>query len=104
MAHPLYGHALRLVGKPVYAHHIRGRSYHGILQSVAPHGIYMTLHGPGMRLMSGDAVNMEHAIDAQLAMTGQSADAELVYSPGAYFAFGALTGLTLGALASPWWW
>lgn len=35
---------------------------------------------------------------------GTAEDLELIYSPAAYFGFGALTGLTLGAAAGGLWW
>lgn len=87
--HPLYHHARQYVGRPVYVHHMNGRVYHGTLLNAAPHGIYVMEHPPGTTLSRAEQ---------------DSVDAELVYAPGRYFAFGALTGLTLGAMAGGLWW
>ncbi|MCL6454685.1 MAG: hypothetical protein K6T78_13855 [Alicyclobacillus sp.] len=105
--HPLYPVATRMVGRPVFVHHVNGSVYHGTLTSVAPHGIYVVQHPPGTRLASGlrqadDAVRLMG--DSSAGSSSDPSGVELVYWPASYFAFGALTGLTLGALASPWWW
>lgn len=86
--HPLYYQARGMVGQPVYVHHRNGRTYHGTLQSVTEHGIYLMPHAPGARLASHE----------EAAKTSCDLNAVLVYYPGAYFGFGALAGLTLGAL------
>lgn len=91
--HPLYPVARRMVGQPVTAIHVNGTTHSGLLQSVAPHGIYM---GPMPRMVSATSDSR----DVKPLGTSDIADIELVYSPLGYFAFGALTGLTLGALAS----
>ena len=91
MYHPLYYQAKRYVGRPVYAYHMNGSVYHGTLHMVARSGVYIMNCRPVSYLASmeqGDA--------------SSDVSPELVYSPGAYFAFGALTGLTLGALV--WFW
>lgn len=97
MYHPLYPVAQRMMGRPVNVHHVNGRTYSGVLGHVAPHGIYLAPRGS---LMSGtphtDAITADEA--------ASSSDIDLVYSPYAYFGFGALTGLTIGALAGGWWW
>lgn len=103
MAHPLYHQATRLVGQPVYVHHLNGAVHHGTLMSVAPHGIYVMPHPVGTRLASADNVlpNASHAMQSQ----GQTSnDIDLVYGPAAFFGFGALTGLTAAAMFSPFWW
>lgn len=95
MVHPLYNTARGLVGRPVYVHHVSGRVYHGTLLNVQPHGVYLVRHAPGTRLASA-----ETEVDANTGV-----DATLVYyGAGSYFAFGALTGLTLGAMAGGLWW
>lgn len=93
MSHPLYPVACRLVGRPIVAYHVRGSVHHGILQQVAPHGIYMLPYGAGYASGDKNDLTLNHAMDS----TNRNYD--LVYAPGAFFAFGALTGLTLGALA-----
>ena len=100
MYHPLYPIARGMVGRPVYAHHMNGTTFYGVLQSVAPHGVYL-LNARRVALAGATmpAANGEYALAEQVSDN----DVDLVYAPGAYFAFGALTGLTLGALASPWW-
>jgi hypothetical protein len=57
---------------------------------------------PGARVIraKGADFQSEHALLAPM----DEVNPELAYSPGAFFAVGALTGLTLGALASPYWW
>ena len=86
--HPLYYRAVRWVGRTVCAHHINGSMYTGTLLSVNPRGIY---------ILQPRAVRPIKATDQEQATAGD--DVELIYSPGAYFGFGALTGLTLGAAA-----
>jgi hypothetical protein len=102
MCHPLYPVARQYVGRPVDVHHVSGTIYCGVLQSATPHGVYVSPCVPRARIISADGGDLqsEHAILAQT----DSVHPELAYSPGAFFAFGALTGLTLGALASPYWW
>lgn len=94
MAHPLYPVARRLVGRPIVAHHINGRAYPGILHSVQSHGIYM-YHTSLASFDEGDKDVMA------LGDLESSENTEEIYAPFGYFAFGALTGLTLGALARP---
>lgn len=97
MAHPLYGHALRLVGKPVYVHHVSGRTYHGLLHSTTPKGVYLLPFQSQGRLMSGLSSDniLEHIGNVEFEKTAKM---DLVYSPALYFGFGALTGLTAAAL------
>lgn len=103
MLHPLYYRACRLVGQPIYAQHMNGQLYQGTLMSTTPHGIYMMPHGRGARLMSTTNANSASSHTVSVAQN-PTQDLQLAYSPGAYFAFGALTGLTAAALFSPWWW
>jgi len=96
MYHPLYHHARRLVGQPVYAHHRNGRVIYGTLLSTTPQGIYLA-HQQNYGMMCAPLVDAQadflYAINQEKVI-----DASLVYSPGGYFAFGALTGLTAAAL------
>ncbi len=98
MYHPLYPVAQPLVGRPVNVYHVNGRVYCGVLDSVAPHGIYVI---QPRALVSGT-----HDTTSITVADNRSAEStlDLVYSPAAYFGFGALTGLTLGALAGGWYW
>jgi hypothetical protein len=102
MYHPLYPVARRLVGRPVNVYHRSGTVYCGVLNSVAHHGVYVSPCVPRTRVISADGsdAQSEHALLAPM----DEVNPELAYSPGAFFAFGALTGLALGALASPYWW
>jgi len=86
--HPLYYQARQLVGQPVYVHHVCGRTYHGTLQSVTSHGVYLLPYAPGARLASSESPSAAE----------NDCNATLVYYPAAYFGWGALAGLTLGAL------
>lgn len=94
MAHPLYYTARRFVGRRVTLYHVNGMAYCGTLMHVEPHGVYLMRQGPGVGMVSAE---MDRDADASI-------DTTLVYYPGGYFAFGALTGLTLGALAGGWLW
>jgi hypothetical protein len=94
MTHPLYPVANRLVGRHVIAYHVNGRAYPGILHSVHHHGIYLIHTSP----VSADTRELNASTLGDLNATE---DVQPVYAPLGYFAFGALTGLTLGALASP---
>lgn len=94
--HPLYPVARGLVRRPVICHHINGRNYSGILQSVTPSGVYL-LSRPVV--VSGTAEIHASVAETAIALK-QSVDASPIYSPAAYFGFGALTGFTLGALAT----
>jgi hypothetical protein len=100
MYHPLYPVARSMVGRPVNVHHINGRRYRGTLQSVAPHGIYLLPHGGRLASGSKSTESVELAENHQL----RDEDVNLVYAPAAFFGFGALTGLTLGALAGGYYW
>ncbi|MFD1675705.1 hypothetical protein [Alicyclobacillus fodiniaquatilis] len=100
MVHPLYPVACRMVGKSVVAHHVNGRKYPGVLQSVTTSGIYLRPY----TAMVGFNDNGEHSVELSLQTDIQDAEASLVYSPAAYFGFGALTGLTLGGLAGGFFW
>ena len=100
MYHPMYHYASRLVGKQVYVHHMNGTMYHGTLTAVQPSGVYVFLHPPGSRFATANSTDL----DLQRAIGSADVDAEMVYWPGAYFAFGALTGLTAAALFSPFVW
>lgn len=85
--HPLYYRAERWVGQTVCAYHINGSMYTGQLLSVNPRGIYIMQQ----------AVRPIAATDDK--QTIAAGNVELIYSPAAFFGFGALTGLTLGAAA-----
>lgn len=98
MVHPLYHHACRLVGRPVYAHHFNGRVYHGWLHTVHANGVYLT--PMGTRPVSA-ADPETHIIQLNEAPNNNSP--EHVYAPGWYFAFGALAGLTAAAVAPYFW-
>ena len=91
MYHPLYYHARRYAGQPVFVYHQNGVVYHGIVSMVTPTGVYLLNCHPIQRLIGYQANESEAGL-------------ELVYAPGAYFAFGALTGLTIGALAYGLYW
>lgn len=102
MTRGLYHHATRLVGQPVYVHHVNGAVHHGTLTSVTTQGIYLMPHRPGVRLVvASEPVAVEHALQ-----TNQNAPTDItpVYGPAAFFGFGALAGLTAAAVFSPWWW
>ncbi|WP_062306251.1 hypothetical protein [Alicyclobacillus sendaiensis] len=90
MPHPLYPIAKQYVGRPVIVYHVNGRRYHGILHSVRDHGIYLL----NVRPIAHSAGQAEERFST--LNEAQSGDIETVYAPVAYFAFGALTGLTLG--------
>lgn len=92
MAHPLYPVARKYVGKHVHVHHISGRVYQGVLHSCNRHGIYLL---PVSYASYGGSDDM-----TALQAAPKDLDAREVYSPASFFAFGALSGLTLGALAS----
>lgn len=102
MAHPLYHQAFGMVGRYVYVHHLNGQTYPGILQSVTQSGIYLMPYRPRTVLTHADETyfGLTFAVNKQ----DVNADFQPVYAPGAYFAFGALAGLSLGALASPYVW
>lgn len=101
MAHPLYYRARQWVGRPVYVHQVNGRVSYGTLVSAYPHGIYVIKHPAGTVLTAAtlQETEVDHAVspDMDLAL-------DLVYAPVAYFGFGALTGLALGAAARGYWW
>jgi hypothetical protein len=101
MDHPLYHHAVRLAGQPVYAHHVNGRVYHGTITSVTRSGIFLMQHPAGTRVVSG---GRDQAPELSHALGGVVVEPAPVYSPAAYFAFGALTGLTAAAVFSPFFW
>ncbi|MFD1673761.1 hypothetical protein [Alicyclobacillus fodiniaquatilis] len=92
MAHPLYPVAKKLVGKHVHAHHVSGRIYQGYLHNVNSRGIYL--------MQTGHASTQGAEADVRTLNQANEGDLDTVYFPAGYFAFGALTGLTLGALAS----
>lgn len=91
MAHPLYGHALRCVGKQVNIYHVNGLIYTGTLTHVTPTGVYLLNTRPvmGYASLQGDS---------------QTEEPTLIFYPGAFFAFGAMAGLGLGLAASALWW
>ncbi|QQE79876.1 hypothetical protein [Alicyclobacillus sp. SO9] len=99
MAHPLYHHAVRLTGRPVYVHHLDGRVSQGILHSVTYDGVYLLNCRPAY-LASFE----EHDTQLDVSDASNRAEPELIYAPGAFFAFGALAGFTAGALAGRYWW
>ncbi|WAH38825.1 hypothetical protein [Alicyclobacillus dauci] len=100
MVHPLYPVASRLVGRHVIAHHVNGRAYPGYLTSVARHGIYMV--PARYRVVNMDG--LDEPTFREIDSCDSEEDFDLVYAPAAYFGFGALTGLTLGALAGGYYW
>lgn len=96
MCHPLYPIARRMIGRSVIAHHVSGRTYPGYLQSVQPHGIYLLPYARRVSYETSDSSRLE----TQHAIANEShQELEQVFAPAAFFGFGALTGLTLGALA-----
>ena len=101
--HPLYDHATRLVGKPVYVYHATGQVYHGTLQSVVPTGIWV--HLSGQPATPANSVQTPFSASHAL-LVEKTADNDLapVFWPAAFFAFGALTGLAVAALAYPYYW
>lgn len=98
--HPLYHHARRLIGRPVYVYHVNGRVYAGHLHSVTHDGIYvLPVQGSvGMATADFSDDGMEYALAAKPPKW------QLVYSPGWYFGWGALAGLSVAALAAPFMW
>lgn len=102
MTHPLYPHAMRMVGQYVHVHHLNGRVYPGFLQSVTRTGIYLMSYQSGARLVH--STETSSTLNHTYLQNTSNADLEQVYSPAAYFGFGALAGLTLGAMASPYVW
>lgn len=99
MCHPLYPVASRLVGSPVIAHHISGRAYSGTLHTVTQTGIYLLPHGGRVSYVHG----VKQAVVADTALESSYANHDLVWFPGAYFAFGTLAGLGLGLAAGSAW-
>lgn len=89
MIHPLYPVARNFMGRRINVHHISGQVYCGQLCSVTQRGIYVAECSPS-HISSQDVTSRSELED----------DLDLIYSPLAYFGFGALTGLTVGALAS----
>ncbi len=104
MYHPFYYQSRGWVGRTVTVHHLNGTIYQGTLMNVAPHGIYLLQH----RRVQPGYVSYEGNSDTNSAfresVDAVGADIRLVYAPGSYFAFGALAGLSLGALAGGLWW
>ncbi|EPZ49206.1 hypothetical protein [Alicyclobacillus acidoterrestris] len=98
--HPLYPVACRMVGCSVVAHHVYGRKYAGVLQSVTPSGIYL-LHS---RVVVSFNNNDERSVGFSILKDVEGGQADLVYGPAAYFGFGALTGLALGGAAGGFFW
>jgi hypothetical protein len=94
--HHLYPVACRMVGRSVVVHHITGRKYTGTLHSVSKSGIYLLPHTAAVSFNN----NEESSVELSIQNGVQDGQASLVYSPAAFFGFGALTGLTLGALAT----
>jgi hypothetical protein len=99
VAHPLYRRAIRLVGTPVYAHHLDGRVFHGILHSVTSNGVYI-LNCRTAYLASSQETDARFDV----LETETRSEPALVYAPGAFFAFGALAGFTAGVVAGRYWW
>lgn len=99
MYHPLYFHARRLVGRPVYARHMNGRVYHGWLNSVTPQGVYVSPVGAGQVAAKTDSADVDFAAQANT----DQLEVDCVYGPGWYLAFGALAGLTAASVAPYFW-
>ena len=104
MYHPLYLQSRGWVGRTVLVHHRSGRTYQGTLLHVEPHGLYLMPNRVQPGLMShSQAPRQVEDLDLNPAqLTGM--DPELVYAGAGYFAFGALAGLTLGAMAGGMYW
>ena len=102
MGHPLYYHAVRFVGKPVYAAHRNGNIYHGVLSTVTQSGVYLLNCRPVTHFANFHTENTLPISTLPNANQQISVTPELIFAPGLYFTFGALTGLTLGALAYYW--
>ena len=92
--HPMYHHAVRLVGQPVYVH-ANGQIHHGVLHQVTDDGVYLRqVNGAGQ--VSGQKVSND--IQQVPLSTGDKVDAENVFWP-LFF----LPWLAIAALG-PWWW
>ena len=102
MHHPLYYHAMRYVGRPIYVYHQNGYVYHGTLSMVSRSGIYVLNCRPIGHPVNYQSDSSKSVTDLLDVTHNEEAKGSLIYVPGAYFAFGALTGLTLGALAGYW--
>ncbi len=100
--HPLYDHAARLVGQPIYVYHAQGQVYHGVLHSVIATGIWVNLCEPNTLPVGGPAT----PVAATHATLDASVDSQVapVFFPAAFFAFGALFGLAAASLAYPYYW
>lgn len=100
--HPLYDHAVCLVGRPIYVYHAAGHVYHGVLQSVAPTGIWVHLSGQNATPAGGAPT----PVAAAHATLDQAAGNELtpVFFPAVFFAFGALAGFAAASLVYPFYW
>lgn len=97
MNHPLYPVAQRLIGRPVSIYHINGTTYRGCLHSVHSTGIYVAECNPAYA---------SSGLDLSSPTASKNDELTLIYSPLAYFGFGALAGLTFGSLAArrPYYW
>lgn len=100
--HPLYHQARRLVGRPIYVHHVSGQLYAGTLHSVTNHGIYVMPHAQGRSL--GMVVSQVPRPALEYTDGATPNETTLVYSPGWYFGWGALAGLSAAAIAAPFLW
>ncbi|MFB5191826.1 hypothetical protein [Alicyclobacillus fastidiosus] len=98
--HPLYPVACRMVGRSVVAHHVNGRKYTGVLQTVTPSGIYLLQNRAVVSFNNNEECSVELSIQKGI----RDGQASLVYGPAAFFGFGALTGLALGGMAGGYYW
>lgn len=105
MVHPLYHRARGWIGQTVIVHHMNGSVHQGTLVGVEPHGIYVVPHRARAGLMCHQRDKDFGSNEVRLLDSyGQSLDAEHIYAPASYFAFGALAGLGLGAMAGGLYW
>ena len=104
MYHPLYFQSRGWVGRTVLVHHRNGRIYSGTLVHVEPHGLYLMPNRVQPGLMSCPETPSQVGDSKLNPSQSAGIDPELVYLGAGYFAFGALAGLTLGAMAGGLYW
>ncbi|MCY0902084.1 MAG: hypothetical protein OWU32_07855 [Firmicutes bacterium] len=93
--HPLYHHARRLVGQPVYVH-AYGRVHHGILHHVTNDGVYLRQSG-GTRMATAEPADRD--VETLPLCSQDEVSADTVFWP-----FFFLPWLAIGALGAGWWW